>query len=323
VVGYAHRDYGNRVGHSRMADAMSEFGFPGSVSLSVALCDHHPEIVADAAARGWEFFSHGIYNTRYAYGMDPDQERAIIRDSIETVERATGQRIRGWLAPALTHTVNTLDLIAEAGLDYSCDLYHDDQPTLVSTRHGTITAIPYSLEVNDHYGFFVYAMSPRDYADTLIRQYERLAAEGEVSATVMCIPLHAYLIGQPHRIGPFEVESALMEHPAVAEAGVIGKPDPLIGEIVKAFVVLKPGFAAGAAFEQDLLAFARRRLGPSLAPREVTITPALPKTRSGKILRRLLKCRELGLPEGDISTLEDSEPAPPTTPPPTAAPSVT
>jgi peptidoglycan/xylan/chitin deacetylase (PgdA/CDA1 family) len=203
VVGFAHRDYGNRVGHWRMADAMGEFGFPGSVSLSVALCQHHPEVVADAAQRGWEFFSHGIYNTRYAYDMDEAQERAIIRDSVETVRAATGQTIRGWLAPALTHTVNTMDLIAEAGLAYTCDLYHDDQPTRVATRSGALTAIPYSLEVNDHYGFFVYSMSPRAYADTLIRQYERLAEEGAAGATVMCIPLHSYLIGQPHRIGPF------------------------------------------------------------------------------------------------------------------------
>lgn len=205
VVGFSHRDHANRVGHWRMADAMSEFGFPGSVSLSVALCQHHPAVVADAAARGWEFFSHGIYNTRYAYGMSVDEERAIIRDSIETVRAATGQTIRGWLAPALTHTLNTFDLLAEAGLSYSCDLYHDDQPTWIATRNGPLIAMPYSLEVNDHYGFFVYNMSPRAYADTLIRQFERLAAEGERtgSGTVMCIPLHAYLIGQPHRIGPF------------------------------------------------------------------------------------------------------------------------
>jgi peptidoglycan/xylan/chitin deacetylase (PgdA/CDA1 family) len=203
VVGWSHRDYGNRAGHWRMADAMTEFGFPGSVSLSVALCQHHPEVVADAAARGWEFFSHGIYNTRYAYDMAPDEERAIIRDSIETVRAATGQTIRGWLAPALTHTTNTLDLIAEAGLAYTCDLYHDDQPTMIATRNGPLTAIPYSLEVNDHYGFFIYHMSPRDYARCLIDQFERLASEGERSGTVMCIPLHSYLIGQPHRIGPF------------------------------------------------------------------------------------------------------------------------
>jgi len=206
VVGFSHRDYGNRVAHWRMADAMSKHGFPGSVSLSVALCQHHPDIVRDGVERGWEFFSHGIYNTRYTYGMDEGQERAIIEDSIRTVRDATGQTIRGWLAPALTHTERTMDLIAEYGLDYTCDLYHDDQVLPVRTRTGRLVSIPYSLEVNDHYGFFVYNMSPREYADTLIRQFERLAAEGAASGsgTVMCIPLHAYLIGQPHRIGPFE-----------------------------------------------------------------------------------------------------------------------
>ncbi len=203
VVGYAHRDHSNRVSHWRMADAMTQHGFPGSVSLSVALCQHHPEVVADATARGWEFFSHGIYNTRYAYEMDEAQERAIIEDTIHTVQQATGQRIRGWLAPALTHTPRTMDLLADCGLDYTCDLYHDDQVQPVTTKTGRLVSIPYSLEVNDHYGFSVYNMSPRTYAQTLIRQFERLAAEGDTSGTVMCIPLHAYLIGQPHRIGAF------------------------------------------------------------------------------------------------------------------------
>lgn len=224
VVGYAHRDHANRVGHWRMAEAMTKYGFPGSVSLSVALCQHHPEVVADAAARGWEFFSHGIYNTRYAYGMSETQERAIIEDSIRTVRDATGQTIRGWLAPALTHTERTFDLIAEYGLDYTCDLYHDDQIQPVRTRTGRLVSIPYSLEVNDHYGFFFYNMSPRDYADALVRQFERLAGEGERSGTVMCIPLHAYLIGQPHRIAAFE---SALEHIAadgrawIARAGDI------------------------------------------------------------------------------------------------------
>jgi len=201
VVGYGHRDYGNRAAHWRMAEMMTKHGFPGSVSLSVALCQHIPEIVDDANARGWEFFSHGIYNTRYSYGMNEAQERAMIEDAIQTVRNATGQTIKGWLAPALTHTPRTLDLLAEYGLRYTCDLYHDDQPGPVHVRTGKLISMPYSLEVNDHYGFFVYNMSPREYADTLIRQYDRLADEG---GTVMCIPLHAYLIGQPHRIGPFE-----------------------------------------------------------------------------------------------------------------------
>jgi acetyl-CoA synthetase len=110
-----------------------------------------------------------------------------------------------------------------------------------------------------------------------------------------------------HLIGPFEVESALMEHKAVAEAGVIGKPDPMAGEIVKAFVALKPGFSPSEELRRDLLGHARRRLGAAVAPKEIDFRANLPKTRSGKIMRRLLKARELGLPEGDLSTLESDE----------------
>jgi acetyl-CoA synthetase len=107
-----------------------------------------------------------------------------------------------------------------------------------------------------------------------------------------------------HLIGPFEVESTLMEHRAVAEAGVIGKPDPTAGEVVKAFVALKAGFTASEDLRLDLLGFARKRLGVAVAPREIDFVANVPKTRSGKIMRRLLKARELGLPEGDTSTLE-------------------
>jgi acetyl-CoA synthetase len=108
-----------------------------------------------------------------------------------------------------------------------------------------------------------------------------------------------------HLIGPFEVESVLMEHQAVAEAGVIGKPDPVAMEIVKAFVALKPGRQGTPELRKELLAFARTRLGAVVAPKEIDFKPVLPKTRSGKIMRRLLKARELGLPEGDLSTLEE------------------
>jgi len=107
-----------------------------------------------------------------------------------------------------------------------------------------------------------------------------------------------------HLIGPFEVESALMEHPAVAEAGVIGKPDELVGEVVKAFVLLKSGFTPDAALRLEILAHARRRLGAAVAPKEIEFVDTLPRTRSGKIMRRLLKARELGMAEGDTSTLE-------------------
>ncbi len=109
-----------------------------------------------------------------------------------------------------------------------------------------------------------------------------------------------------HLIGPFEVESALMEHPAVAEAGVIGKPDAMVGEVVKAFVSLNSGYTESEALRMELLGHARKRLGAAVAPKEIAFLPVLPRTRSGKIMRRLLKARELGLPEGDTSMLEGS-----------------
>ena len=107
-----------------------------------------------------------------------------------------------------------------------------------------------------------------------------------------------------HLIGPFEVESALMEHPAVVEAGVIGVPDELAGHIVKAFVTLAPGVEWDDDLRLELIGHARRRLGAAVAPREIACEPHLPKTRSGKIMRRVLRARELGEDEGDLSTLE-------------------
>ncbi|HUH68204.1 MAG TPA: AMP-binding protein, partial [Mycobacterium sp.] len=109
-----------------------------------------------------------------------------------------------------------------------------------------------------------------------------------------------------HLIGPFEVESALTDHPAVAEAAVIGKPDPTVGEVVKAFVSLKDGFTADDELRLELLGHARKRLGAAVAPKEIEFVDSLPHTRSGKIMRRLLKARELGLPEGDTSTVEET-----------------
>ena len=113
-----------------------------------------------------------------------------------------------------------------------------------------------------------------------------------------------------HLVGPFEVESVLMEHPAVAEAGVIGKPDPVVGEMIKAFVSLRKDFAPSEALRADILGHARKRLGAAVAPKEIAFAASLPRTRSGKIMRRLLKARELGLPEGDTSELEPEEPLP-------------
>lgn len=204
VVGYSQRDWGNRIGHWRLMELMDKYGLRGSISLSVGLIDHHPEIIEACAARRWEFFSHGIYNTRYSYNMTEAQERALIVDSIKSVERATGQRIRGYLAPALTHTERTFELLGEHDFWYTCDLFQDDHPQPLKTQQGKLISMPYSLEVNDVITYGQLAMSPQRYTDVLKRHFDQLLAEGEKSGTVMCIPLHAYLVSQPHRLRAFE-----------------------------------------------------------------------------------------------------------------------
>ena len=205
VPGYSIRDYGNRVGHVRQMDVLDRYGVRGSISLSTALCEHHPEIIAMCAERDWEFFSHGIYNTRYTYGLSEDQERRMITDSMDTIERHTGKRPAGYLAPALSHSEQTIDLFAEAGGLYTCDLFHDDQPTPVHTRGGQrFMSIPYSLEMNDTIAYVVNKVEPRRYGQMLRDCFDRLYAEGKDSGTVMCIPTHNYQVSCPHRLRAFE-----------------------------------------------------------------------------------------------------------------------
>ena len=111
VPGYSIRDYGNRVGHQRQMALLDKYGVRGSISLSAALCEHHPEIIALCAERNWEFFSHGIYNTRYTYGLTEDQEREMIEDAMDTIERAVGQRRRViWRLPCLIPIIRLICL---------------------------------------------------------------------------------------------------------------------------------------------------------------------------------------------------------------------
>ena len=205
VPGYSIRDYGNRVGHMRQMRLLDKYGIRGSISLSTALCDHHPEIIELCLERDWEFFSHGIYNTRYTYGLSEDQERAMIEDSVATIYRYTGRKPAGYLAPALSHSEQTLDLFAEAGGTYTCDLFHDDQPTPVRVRNGSkFISIPYSLEMNDTIAYVVNKIEPRRYGQIIKDNFDRLYAEGDVSGTVMCIPTHNYQVSCPNRMKAFE-----------------------------------------------------------------------------------------------------------------------
>jgi len=203
VVPHSHRDYGNRAGFWRMMEVMEKYGVRGSVSLNVAMCQHHPEIIEACSALDWEFFSHGVYNTRYTYTMTEAQERAMMEDVIKTIKDCTGQDTDGWLAPALSYTTNTFELLAEYGIKYTCDLFHDDQPQPVNTKSGRLISVPYSLEMNDTVVLSMMGKSSRHYTEILKANFDQLYEEGVENGQVMCIPLHPFLIGQPHRIGNF------------------------------------------------------------------------------------------------------------------------
>ena len=135
---------------------------------------------------------------------------------MHTIAEHTGQQCAGYLAPALTHTERTLDLFSEAGGIYTCDLFHDDQPTPVRVRSGKpFVSVPYSLELNDTIAYVVNRIEPRRYGDMIKQAFDRLYQEGEQGGTVMCVPLHAYQVGHPHRIRAF----------AEALAHVVGHAD--------------------------------------------------------------------------------------------------
>jgi allantoinase len=205
VPGYSIRDYGNRVGHMRQMRLLDKYGIRGSVSLSTALCIHHPEIIEMCKERQWEFFTHGIYNTRYTYGMSEEQERSMILESMEIIEKHVGVLPAGYLAPALSHSEVTIDLFSELGGLYTCDLFHDDQPTPVKVRSGKrFISVPYSLEMNDTIAYVVNKIEPRRYGQMLKDCFDRLYLEGSESGTVMCIPTHNYQVSCPHRLRAFE-----------------------------------------------------------------------------------------------------------------------
>jgi peptidoglycan/xylan/chitin deacetylase (PgdA/CDA1 family) len=215
VLGYAQRDYGNRVGLWRLFDLTDALGIRCTVSLNMAVIQHFPDIFEAMETRGWEYMSHGIYNTRYHWNVPPEEERAAMQESIEIHQRLTGRRLRGWFSPAISNTLNTFELAGECGYDYVADLYHDDQPFPLRTKTGRLISMPYSVELNDVIMHrrgeeaAEFARQIRDYFDTLYQ-------EGAVQGRVMCIALHPYWVGQPHRLRAFQkAMEYILSHPGV------------------------------------------------------------------------------------------------------------
>ncbi len=204
VLGYSLRDYGNRVGFWRMFDMFDRLGIRSTVSLNLAVYEHYPEIMAAIETRGWDVMCHGLYNTRYHWGMAEADERAEIAACVDLFRRLTGRMLPGWFSPGVSNTLSTPDLIAEAGIGYSADFYHDDQPTPLRVRGGQeLVSVPYTMDLNDAV-LYRYDTEGAEFARMIRDHFETVWREGETQPRVMCVALHPYIMGHAHRIRHLE-----------------------------------------------------------------------------------------------------------------------
>lgn len=203
VRNWSHRDYGNRVGIWRIMEVLDRHGIKATAAVNSSVAEHYPAIIDASVARGWEIMAHGEYASSWiTERMPEDQERALITSSRDSIQRVAGVQPKGWLSPGLSESTRTPGLVAEAGFTYLADFVNDDQPFNINVQSGTLTAIPYSIEVNDEVAIvqrnrtvWEFAQAAKDHFDAI---YEDARAAD--TGVVMCLALHAYLIGQPMRI---------------------------------------------------------------------------------------------------------------------------
>jgi peptidoglycan/xylan/chitin deacetylase (PgdA/CDA1 family) len=198
---WAWHEYGMRVGFWRLYECMQTFGITPTLALNGSVCKTYPRVAQAALNAGWEFMGHG-----YLQGPmhNLEDEAAAIRQTIETIRDFTGKAPRGWESPGLTETFETIDKLAEAGIEYVADWVLDDQPCEIQTRSGPIVSVPYTLEVNDIPLMALQQHSSDELLRRGIDQFERLYQESETITRMMAISVHPYITGVAHRIGYLE-----------------------------------------------------------------------------------------------------------------------
>jgi allantoinase len=201
---YAFHDYGNRVAFWRLLKVLDRQGIRATVSLNAGVLEHFPEITQAMVERDWDYMLHGLFNTRYLYGASEEDERAFYDDCLATVRKHTGKTPMGMLGPAITGTVRTPDLMAEAGMVYHADWIHDDQPVPLQVSGGRrMITMPYSFELNDGPLLKSHIEGP-EWAEMCKAQFDRLYRDGEQTGMVMALSVHPFRIAQAARVDYFE-----------------------------------------------------------------------------------------------------------------------
>lgn len=200
---YTWREYGQRVGVWRMFDIFDAAGLPASCTMNAKMGLERRPVIDAALQRGWEIVAHNFVQSDLLtdYMFDEAKEREVIRETLQVYRETCGKPAKGWLSSSLRSTLNTIDIIAEEGLQFITDLLNDDQPYLVNTRNGRpIVSIPYTSEVNDFTIFMRQGMDVDGAFKVFKEQFDWLYAEGASSGRLMNIGLHPHVIGQPFRI---------------------------------------------------------------------------------------------------------------------------
>ena len=198
ALNYGWRDYGPRVGIWRVMESLDRHGIRASVLLNSDVCDRYPQIIEAGRARGWAWLAHGKTNSMLHTGLSRADERTTLSEVVQTIERATGRRPRGWMGPALTETFETPRLLAELGLQYVLDWTNDDQPYRLTVPG--MLSVPYSVELND-IGVFVFkSYTGPEFVQMMKDQFDQLYADSSSGGRVMALALHPFVIGQPFRL---------------------------------------------------------------------------------------------------------------------------
>jgi allantoinase len=203
---YTLRDYGNRVGIYRIMGALAERGIPASVAVNAAVAVRYPHLLQACVRQGWEVIANGLDMDHLHHGgLEASQEQQWITQCLAILRKASGQKVRGWLSPAKSESHQTLDLLAENGVDYVCDWVNDDMPYVMRTRAGRLHAMPHPIDIDDHTILVQNHHTEDDFRDALIDQFDLLYRESAPdSGRVMAISLHPWIIGQPYRIAALE-----------------------------------------------------------------------------------------------------------------------